>query len=166
MTLGTSKILSDLAAVTDFATALAPCLHAPMLIALQGDLGAGKTTLARALIRALGVTGEIPSPTFTLVQFYEATLPVYHFDLYRLKSPSELEEIGWFEALAEGLVLAEWPERLGSLLPADRLDIALEILPDEARAARLEPQGDYANRFPSVSAPILHQLCGKKYQRI
>lgn len=140
-----TKILPDLAAVDTFAIRLAPQLSAPMLVTLQGDLGAGKTTLARALLQAWGVAGEIPSPTFTLVQFYAAQHPIYHFDLYRLKSTAELEEIGWYEALAEGIVLVEWPERLEHKLPQDRLELRLTILPDGARQLDLQACGTLPN---------------------
>ena len=102
----------------DIAHAFAARLHSGMLITLQGDLGAGKSVFARALIRTLAGDPalEVPSPTFTLVQTYETTRgAVWHFDLYRLKGPEEIYELGWDEALAEGIVLVEWPERLGGL---------------------------------------------------
>jgi len=105
------------------------------LITLIGDLGAGKTTLARATIGALGHDSheEIPSPTFTLVQTYAtARMPVAHFDLYRLNEPAELEELGLDLALAQGLALVEWPERAGGTLPHDRLEVLLE---DEGEGA-------------------------------
>lgn len=91
------------------------------VVALKGDLGAGKTALARALIRHL--TGhadqDVPSPTYTLLQTYDAgDMPIWHFDLYRLKSPDEIYELGWDDALAPGnLVLIEWPQRIEGYLP-------------------------------------------------
>jgi tRNA threonylcarbamoyladenosine biosynthesis protein TsaE len=112
----------------DFADSFASRLERGDVILLHGNLGAGKTVFARALIRAL--TGdnalEVPSPTFTLVQTYDTPLgTLWHFDLYRLKHSEEIYELGWEEALSEGLVLVEWPERLGALLPPFRLDIHL-----------------------------------------
>ncbi|MGQ0527969.1 MAG: tRNA (adenosine(37)-N6)-threonylcarbamoyltransferase complex ATPase subunit type 1 TsaE [Alphaproteobacteria bacterium] len=107
------------------ARAFAVRLQAPQVILLQGPLGSGKSVFARALIRAL--TGnaheEVPSPTFTLAQTYEtAKGPLWHFDLYRLKTPKEVYELGWEEALAD-IVLIEWPERLGALMPANCMRI-------------------------------------------
>ena len=99
------------------------------MIALKGELGAGKTSFARAFIRARGGDDdEVPSPTFTLVQIYE--LPgatIWHFDLYRLRDPEEAWELGIEDAFRDGISLIEWPERLGALLPARRLEIALEL---------------------------------------
>jgi tRNA threonylcarbamoyladenosine biosynthesis protein TsaE len=115
------------------------------VLALWGDLGSGKTTLARGFLRAHGLAEEVPSPTFTLVQVYELTPPVWHFDLYRLTRADEVWELGLEQALAEGIVLIEWPERLGALLPADRLDVALTIEGD-ARSAGLTPRGARAAR--------------------
>ncbi|MGB4056649.1 MAG: tRNA (adenosine(37)-N6)-threonylcarbamoyltransferase complex ATPase subunit type 1 TsaE [Alphaproteobacteria bacterium] len=110
------------------AAKMASQIRARAIITLQGPLGGGKTVFARALIRALGNDAglEVPSPTFTLLQTYETPLgPLYHFDLYRLKTPEEIYELGWEEALSEGITLVEWPERLGPLLPPSRLDIHL-----------------------------------------
>ena len=93
----------------------------------KGELGAGKTTLARALVRAMAGQPdlEVPSPTFTLVQIYEARLAVAHFDLYRLGSPSELDELGFGEAIAGGVTLVEWPDRAGDRLPGDTIHVEL-----------------------------------------
>lgn len=97
------------------------------VLALFGDLGMGKTTLARAIIRAMASDPEleVPSPTFTLVQAYALRIPVQHFDLYRLTSPDELEELGFAEAMRDGVVLVEWPDRAGDMMPGDHVAVAL-----------------------------------------
>jgi len=107
-------------------------------IGLEGDLGAGKTTLARAVLRALGVEENVPSPTFTLVQSYETkAFPVRHYDLYRIEQPSELDELGLDEALDEGAALIEWPERAQGRLPSDMLHVKIRIEGDTSRRADL-----------------------------
>ena len=104
-------------------------------VALQGDLGAGKTTLARAILAALGLDEAVPSPSFTLVQRYETPrLTVSHFDLYRIEHIAELDELGIDDALSEGAVLIEWPERAGTRLPAGALHVQLAIIGDEFAA--------------------------------
>ncbi len=126
------------------------------LITLSGALGAGKTTLARALIGALsdGAHEEIPSPTFTLVQTYATKrMPVAHFDLYRLEAPSELDELGLDLALTEGLALIEWPERAGGTLPHSRLEVLLEDEGDAAtRRVTLVGHGDWEPRLARLIA--------------
>jgi tRNA threonylcarbamoyladenosine biosynthesis protein TsaE len=134
-------VLPDEAATEALGRALAAVLEAPLAVLLRGMLGAGKTSLARALIRAAGATAgrpvaEVPSPTFTLVQTYTlGPRRVWHFDLYRLTAPEEIVELGWEEALAE-IVLVEWPERLGDHLPPDRIEIDLSV-EGSGRHARL-----------------------------
>lgn len=118
------------------------------MIALRGALGAGKTTLARGFIQALAphVT-EVPSPTFTLVQTYDdIAVPIYHFDLYRLDKPEEADELGLEDAEVHGIALIEWPERLGSRLLPNALDVALE--PDgDGRRARITPSPSWLDRL-------------------
>ncbi|MBI1254725.1 MAG: tRNA (adenosine(37)-N6)-threonylcarbamoyltransferase complex ATPase subunit type 1 TsaE [Hyphomonas sp.] len=121
---------------------LAQLLRRGDVIALHGDLGAGKTTLVRGLIQSLlGREEEVPSPTYTLVQMYEGPgFPVWHFDLYRLEHADDVQELGWDET-PDGAVLIEWPDRAGEHLPVNRLDVFLEISGD-GRRARLEPGGE------------------------
>ena len=120
--------LADLAATQALAARIAAGLRAGSSVALKGELGAGKTTLARAILRALGVTEHVPSPTFTLVQSYETDRgPVFHFDLYRIEAARELEELGFDEALDQGIVLVEWPERAEERIPEDALNVSLEL---------------------------------------
>lgn len=121
-------------------------LGAADVVFLAGPLGAGKTTFARGLVRAAGHAGTVKSPTFTLVEPYEALEPpIYHFDLYRIADPEELELVGFRDYLARGIVLIEWPERLGK--DALQPDLAVDIVPTpggrevtlEARTSRLDP---------------------------
>ena len=116
-------------------------------ICLWGPLGAGKTTLARGLIRSLTTPEEeVPSPTFTLVQSYDGLqFPLAHFDLYRIARSEEIFELGLDEALDQGAAIIEWPERLEGRLPPDRLDIVLAIEGD-GRRARLRPHGAWEGR--------------------
>jgi tRNA threonylcarbamoyladenosine biosynthesis protein TsaE len=118
--------LSDEAATAALAVRVAGVAAARDVIALKGDLGTGKTSFARAFIRARGGAEEVPSPTFTLVQVYDLDpVPVWHFDLYRLRAPEEAWELGIEDAFATAISLIEWPERLGTLLPPKHLEIAL-----------------------------------------
>lgn len=105
----------------------------PLLVTIAGELGAGKTTLVRAICRGYGVTENVTSPTFALVHQYAAPRsPVYHLDLYRLKGPADLTNIGWDDILAErALVLVEWPERAGDRLPREHVPISLQHLPEQ-----------------------------------
>jgi tRNA threonylcarbamoyladenosine biosynthesis protein TsaE len=122
--------LPDEAATAAFAARIAALSKPGDVIALQGDLGAGKTTFARAFIHARGAPDEdVPSPTFTLVQTYEtAGAAIWHYDLYRVAAANEAWELGIEEAFCgTAIALIEWPDRLGSLLPQNRLEITLEF---------------------------------------
>jgi tRNA threonylcarbamoyl adenosine modification protein YjeE len=135
--------LPDDVATTRLGEDLALALKAGDVLLLDGDLGAGKTTLARGLIRALAgdPMHEVPSPTFTLVQSYDTPLPVHHFDLYRLSSSDELEELGFDEAISSGVALVEWPQRAAEAMPATSLRIALD---HEGDGRRVTISGDGA----------------------
>ncbi|MDZ4762881.1 MAG: tRNA (adenosine(37)-N6)-threonylcarbamoyltransferase complex ATPase subunit type 1 TsaE [Alphaproteobacteria bacterium] len=139
--------LRDEAATSDLAGKLAAACRPGDVIALEGELGAGKTTLARSLIRTLaGAEIEVPSPTFTLVQTYALEpVTVWHFDLYRLERAGEARELGLEEAV-DGLALIEWPERLGTSLPLTRLEVQLSFCGD-GRIARLVDHGDWSGRI-------------------
>src|SRR5690349_2246127 len=145
--------LPDEAATAALAAHLAAVARPGDVIALKGELGAGKTSFARAFIRALGGTGEVPSPTFTLVQVYDVQpAPVWHFDAYRLRDPEEAWELGIEDGFAEGISLIEWPERLGALLPARRLEVALSPgATVSARRAVIDPPGDWADRLAGIA---------------
>jgi tRNA threonylcarbamoyladenosine biosynthesis protein TsaE len=109
---------------------------APLFVALRGDLGAGKSTLARAVARGAGVEGPVPSPTFNLLFRYETPrgISLAHLDLYRLTSPEEVWELGWAELPAPGeIALVEWPERAEALLPVPRWEVELEEVADPDR---------------------------------
>src|SRR5579875_3272378 len=139
-------------ALEAFGGRLAAVLQRGEAICLSGPLGAGKSTLARGLIRALtSPDEEAPSPTFTLVQTYQgARLTIAHFDLYRLRSAQEAFEIGLDEALDVGAAVVEWSERLGDDQPVDRLDVRLDIAEDGARLATLKGHGVWTGREPDL----------------
>lgn len=145
--------LPDEAATARFAEDVAVRLKDGDVIALRGGLGAGKTSFARALIRAVADDPvlEVPSPTFTLVQTYPARIAIAHFDLYRLSDAGELDEIGFDDAVAEGAALVEWPERAGGRLPADRLDITFDMA-GTGRSARVEAGGTWPARLDRSGA--------------
>jgi tRNA threonylcarbamoyladenosine biosynthesis protein TsaE len=146
--------LPDEAATGRLAAALAARARKGDVIALSGPLGSGKTSFARAFIRSRGLDAEeVPSPTFMLVEVYDgdSAIPVWHFDLYRIGKPEEIRELGLDEALAEGICLIEWPERLGEFLPEDRLDLALAMGKHEtARMARLSGSSSWQKRLEGL----------------
>lgn len=128
--------MPDLDATARLGAGIAARLGIGDAVALWGDLGTGKTTLARAILKALGATDQVPSPTFTLVQSYETVPRIAHFDLYRLRNAREMEELGLEDALNEGAVLVEWPDRAPEALPSDALHVRLRQEGD-TRKARL-----------------------------
>lgn len=146
--------LPDEQATAALAARIAALARPGDIIALGGDLGAGKTTFARAFIRARGGVEAVPSPTFTLVQVYDlGETSVWHFDAYRLRTPEEAWELGIEDAFRDGISLIEWPDRLGPLLPAHRLEIMLSAGPTpNARRAALDPGGDWARRLAPLAA--------------
>jgi tRNA threonylcarbamoyladenosine biosynthesis protein TsaE len=159
--------LPDEAATAALAARLAPHLRTGDVVCLSGGLGAGKTAFARALVNALpGPREEVPSPTFTLVQVYDrhdphgGELQVWHFDLYRLERAEEVWELGLEDALAEGVSLIEWPERLGGAAPRARLEIALTVPPAAAdpggtrRRAALTGHGAWAGRLAAIAGEL------------
>ena len=141
--------LPDLAAVDALGRRIAAKLGPGDVVALSGDLGAGKTTLSRAILAALGHAGEVPSPTFTIIETYErTTLPIIHADFYRLDDPSEVEEIGLDDYRAGAALLAEWPERAGGFSHEPQcLSVELENS-GEGRRAIVEGGSAWHGRMP------------------
>src|SRR3954471_3851731 len=147
--LGIQRLVIDIAAALDPGD----------LVTLSGDLGAGKTTFARALIRFLADNPDIPvpSPTFTLMQSYELPgFPVVHADLYRLEGPGELAELGFDDLPKDAVVLLEWPDRAAGFLPPDRLDVAFTLEPKAGPEHRQAPTPGYGasaertDRIPTI----------------
>jgi tRNA threonylcarbamoyladenosine biosynthesis protein TsaE len=133
--------LPDLAAMTAYGARIAALVRAGDVVALEGGLGAGKTTLARAILAALGHAGEVPSPTFTIIEAYASPalrLPVVHADFYRLDSPDELAEIGLDEYREGAVLLAEWPQNAGGFAHEPGcLTIALELVGESGAGGRM-----------------------------
>jgi len=143
--------LPDLSAMEAFGERIAQQLRAGDVVALSGGLGTGKTTLSRAILQAMGHTGDVPSPTFTIIEQYEGThmrLPIVHADFYRLDSPDEVHELGLDDYREGAALLAEWPESAGGVghEPAC-LSILLEVA-DEGRVAIVEAGADWVGRLP------------------
>jgi len=144
-------IIKDEKALAALAARIAPHLKTGDVVTLIGNLGAGKTAFARALINSLSpLPEEVPSPTFTLVQTYDLpALSIWHFDLYRLEEKAmDILELGWDDARHDGVCLVEWPERLGSLLPRDRLEIKIDFHKEKEkmRVVTLRPHGSWVER--------------------
>ncbi|GAB5468584.1 MAG: hypothetical protein Kilf2KO_16140 [Rhodospirillales bacterium] len=164
--------LPDPEATQRLAEAMAPLLRPGDVLLLAGKLGAGKSSFARALIRALpGQDGaersdeEVPSPTFTLVQIYERRpAPVWHLDLYRLSQPEEIYELGWEEALGEAILLVEWPERLGFLQPDAALTLDLQS-EGVGRRASFHGPADWAERLATLELPPRDETPAQRNKR-
>ena len=140
--------LNDEAATLAAGASLAKILRPGDVIALTGDLGAGKTTLVRGLLQALGHDGEVPSPSFALVQPYEDIAPpVWHADLYRVEDVAELAELG-LDSLGDGVLVVEWPERAGAGAWPDALRLSLEILDLQRRRLTAEVPAAWEGRWP------------------
>jgi tRNA threonylcarbamoyladenosine biosynthesis protein TsaE len=134
-----------------FGARLAALLGAGDVVALYGDLGAGKTTLARGLLRGLGFGGDVASPTFPIVIAYDppdTRLPVAHVDLYRIEDAAEIEELALNEALEDGALVLEWPERLGARLWRNALKLRIERDGEGARALTAEVPPAWGERWP------------------
>jgi tRNA threonylcarbamoyladenosine biosynthesis protein TsaE len=139
--------LADPAATQALAAQLAAALRPGDIIALSGDLGAGKSTLARAVLHALGWAGDVPSPTFTLVQPYDdLPVPVWHVDLYRIEHPAEADALGLFET--DAALIIEWPERLGSRLPGNALRLRIDGSGDAPRRLTWDAPPAWEDRWP------------------
>lgn len=143
--------LPDLAAMAAFGARVAAQLRPGDVVALEGHLGTGKTTLARAIIAALGYLGEVPSPTFTIIETYDAPplrLPIVHADFYRLESSDEVAEIGLDDYREGAVLIAEWPDQAGGFSQEGAcLSIWLETA-EQGRIATVKPGSDWLGRMP------------------
>lgn len=142
-------ILKDEAATMKLGGKLAKALRADDVVTLSGPLSAGKTTLVRGLLEALGHEGEVPSPSFAIVQPYEALrLPVWHVDLYRIEGPEEIEELGLDDIRGHGVLIVEWPEHAGRELWPEALALSLETMEGGARALTATVPAAWEGRWP------------------
>jgi tRNA threonylcarbamoyladenosine biosynthesis protein TsaE len=143
--------LATPAAMEEIGRALAARLRVGDVITLEGGLGAGKTTLARGILRGLGFAGEAPSPTFAIVQGYDVpdtAMPIAHVDLYRIEDASELDELGLDDWLESGALVIEWPDKLGGLYDDIALAIGIVTGEDDARALTARVPKVWESRWP------------------
>jgi tRNA threonylcarbamoyladenosine biosynthesis protein TsaE len=144
-------MLQTAEAMEGFGLALAGLLRAGDIVALTGDLGAGKTTLARGILRGLGHDGEVPSPSFAIVQPYEpptVRLPLAHVDLYRLDDDGEVDELGLDDWLSDGALVVEWPARLGTAMLGKALAIDIQVGDEGVRVLTVGVPGAWETRWP------------------
>lgn len=141
-------IVADEQATASLAAAVARSVRVGDVITLSGPLGVGKTAFARGMLAALGHPGEVPSPTFAIVQPYEALdPPVWHVDLYRIEGPAELEELG-LDAAADGVLLVEWPERAGEAAWPQALRLRMDFERDGYRSLTAQVPSGWEGRWP------------------
>lgn len=146
-------LLPDLQATQDFGQALGRVLAVGDVVALSGDLGAGKTTLARGILQGCGFAGEVTSPTFPIVQVYdgaEMRIPAWHVDLYRIEDPEEIAELALDDAVEEGALLIEWPERMAGGLWHKSLHLRLQEAGPAARALTATVPEAWEERWPPL----------------
>ena len=142
-------MLKDEKATLAFGGKLAPLLKAGDVITLSGALSAGKTTLVRGLLGALGHKGEVPSPSFAIVQPYEALdPPIWHVDLYRIENALDLDELGLDDIREEGVLIVEWPEHAGSEMWPEALALSLEVAGNGGRALTAVVPASWEGRWP------------------
>ncbi|MCF2514109.1 tRNA (adenosine(37)-N6)-threonylcarbamoyltransferase complex ATPase subunit type 1 TsaE [Sphingomonas sp. G124] len=141
--------LKDAAATLALGRKLAKALKPGDVVTLSGELSAGKTTLVRGLLAGLGYAGEVPSPSFAIVQPYESlSPPVWHVDLYRIDNPSDLDELGLEEICGDGVLIVEWPEHTGRDAWPHALALSLAVAEDGTRALTAEVPTAWEGRWP------------------
>ena len=141
--------LADESATLAIGEQLAAILEAGDVITLSGPLSAGKTTLVRGLLKSLGHEGEVPSPSFAIVQPYEAlSPPIWHVDLYRVDKASDLDELGLEDIREDGVLIVEWPEHAGADVWPEALGLSLQVDEDGARALTVEVPASWEGRWP------------------
>jgi tRNA threonylcarbamoyladenosine biosynthesis protein TsaE len=137
----------------------AQCLAESLMVCFQGDLGAGKTTLIRSILRALGVTGPVKSPTFSVVESYDEPQVIHHFDLYRLTDPEELEMIGFRDYLTtEALCFIEWPERASFLLSEADIRVELSLIDFTKRILKISADTEKGRRVFTSLLRAYHEV--------
>ncbi|HEY5540545.1 MAG TPA: tRNA (adenosine(37)-N6)-threonylcarbamoyltransferase complex ATPase subunit type 1 TsaE [Coriobacteriia bacterium] len=141
--------------------AVAPLLRGGDVLLLSGDLGAGKTQLTKGVARGLGVVEPVTSPTFNILLVHEGRLPLYHFDLYRLETAHQVDDLDYWGTLeADGVSVVEWGDRFPDAMPADGLIVRISITDDDARRLELEPLGERGSQLAAAWAAAAAGLNG------